>query len=333
MVTALTYWDITAQISAGNIAAVYLFTGEEVFLKRIVEEELRSQLLPGDSLHFNYNVFYAQETPLPVVLDTVRTHPFLAKRRLVILKNADHFDDYEREILSFLQSPVPNTVFVLETDKKLNDKFVKKLAPLSTNVVFSRLEGKGLEKWAGLYVRSQGKKISPDAVSVLAEKVGNELEVLSSALEKLCLYVGEAKQIQSGDIERIIKKTREDTRFTFLNALAGKQTARALAMAHELSRNGKQVSDIIGLINWQLKRIENVKRLSAEGLSQERIARELKLSPYAVKIVATQAARINNQELMRGFQLLLDNDIAIKQGRISPALALETIIVRLCTSK
>ncbi|MCG2703089.1 MAG: hypothetical protein L6366_01765, partial [Candidatus Omnitrophica bacterium] len=119
----------------------------------------------------------------------------------------------------------------------------------------------------------------------------------------------------------------------FLNALAGKQTARALTMAHELSRNGKQVSDIIGLINWQLKRIENVKHLAAEGLSPERISRELKLSPYAVNIVAKQAARINNQELKRGFQLLLEFDISIKQGRISPALALETIIVRLCTAK
>ena len=139
--------------------------------------------------------------------------------------------------------------------------------------------------------------------------------------------------ISEMDIEALIKKTREDTRFTFLNALMKKQTSRALVMASELSRNGKHATDLIGLINWQMKRIESVKQLTENGYTKDKVATELKMTPYVFGIVNKQALLFTTEEIKRDFELLLESDLAIKQGLKSPGLTLETLIVQLCTNK
>ena len=101
-------------------------------------------------------------------------------------------------------------------------------------------------------------------------------------------------------------------------------------MADELSSGGKHATDLIGLINWQLKRIENVKHLSREGVARNDIMLKLKMTPYVFDIVRRQAQRFTTGELASSFKLLLESDMAIKQGLKDPGLALETLIVNLC---
>lgn len=329
----LTYWQIRTALKEKAINSVYIFAGEELFLKRQIEELIKSRLFADSSAEFNLDIFYAEQVGLDKVLDTLRTQPFLAEQRLVILKNADKFFPHEQKLIEFLKENKQKNVFILETEKNLTDKFIKKLVEFSTPVLFAPLQGSDLNKWISDYAKTKGKEIDYNAISLIIEKVGNDLENMMNALNKLCLYAGAQTKLQEQDIEVLIKKTREDTRFTFLNALMSKQTNQALEMANELSRNGKQVSELIGLINWQFKRLDKVKALQEKGYSPEMIIRQLKLTAYIYNIVKQQAGRYTSQELENGFNLLLESDIAIKQGLNSPGLTLETLIVRLCTNK
>lgn len=333
MVKTLTYWQIRTDIKAGKIDPVYVLAGEEVFLKRHIEELIKTRLFATSSAEFNQDIFYAEEASLDKVLDTIRTQPFLAERRLVILKNAEKFSIHEKKIVKFLKEKKNKNVFIFETQKKLSDKFIKKIAPFSTPVLFTPLEGTDLNKWVGAHVKAKGKTMSYNAIALLVEKVGNDLESIINAINKLCLYAVNQKTLKEQDIEILIKKTREDTRFSFLNALMSKQTSRALTMANELSRNGKHVTDLLGLINWQFKRLDKLKQLQQKGYSQDVIIKQLKLTPYIYNIVRKQAGKYSDSQLQNGFNLLLESDVAIKQGLKSPGLTLETLIVQLCANK
>ncbi|MCK4994929.1 MAG: DNA polymerase III subunit delta [Candidatus Omnitrophica bacterium] len=333
MVKSLTYWDILKNIKSKKIDKLYLFTQEELFLKRQVEELLKAEVVDTASIDFNYNVFYAEDATVDEVLDTIKTNPFLGERRLVILKNVEKYSAYEKKLIAFLKNPALKTVFVMETTKKTTDKFVKKITPYATVVEFVSLKGPALNKWIADYALGKGKRISFEGIAILLEKVGNELDTIINALNKLLLYAGDNMIISEMDIESLIKKTRQDTRFTFLNALMNKQTSKALEMANELSRNGKHAADLIGLINWQMKRIESVKALAGDGYSKDRMAKELNMTPYVFNIVHKQSALFSSREIQRGFELLLLSDVSIKQGLKSPGLTLETLIVQLCTNK
>lgn len=333
MVKSLTYWDILKNIQAKKIDVLYLFSQEELFLKRQVEELMKDAVVGEGSADFNCNVFYAEDVPIDEVLDTIRTNPFLGERRLVILKDVEKYSGYEKKLTAFLKKPALKTVFIMETAKKSSDKFIKKIVPYATEVVFSQLNGPALNKWISEYAKTKGKKISHEGIALLVEKVGNELDVIVNALNKLFLYAGDSLMISEMDIESLIKKTRQDTRFTFLNALMTKQTGIALEMASELSRNGKHATDLIGLINWQMKRLESVKELAESGYSKDVMAKALNMTPYVFNIIHKQAAFFSLEEIKRGFELLLSSDVAIKQGLKSPGLTLETLIVQLCTNK
>ncbi len=333
MVKTLTYWQIRTDIKAGKIDSVYVFAGQEEFLKRQIVELIKAHLFKNSSSEFNQDVFYGEEAGLDKVLDTIRTQPFLSERRLVILKNSEKFSVHDKKIVEFLKENKSKNVFILETQKKLTDKFIKKVTPFSTAVLFDPLQGADLNKWVGAHAKSKGKSISYNAIALLIEKIGNDLEGIINAVNKLCLYAADQKTLSEQDIEVLIKKTREDTRFTFLNALMSKQTSQALVMANELSRNGKHVTDLIGLINWQFKRIDKMRQLQTKGYTQEQIIQALKLTPYVYNIVKKQAGKYSDKQLEKGFNLLLDCDMEIKQGLKSPGLTLETLIVRLCTNK
>ncbi len=333
MVKSLTYWDILKNIKSKKIDMLYLFTQEELFLKRQVEELFRNEIIDKATADFNYNVFYAEDADIDEVLDTIKTNPFLGERRLVILKNIEKYYPHEKKLTAFLKNPAPKTVFIMETIKKSSDKFIKKITPYSTEVSFSPLKGPQLNKWISEYAKGKGKRISFEGIEILLEKIGNELDTIINALNKLLLYAGDNMIISEMDIESLIKKTREDTRFTFLNAIMNKQTGIALEMASVLSRNGKHATDLIGLINWQMKRIEGVKLLTKSGWTKDKMAAQLKMTPYVFNIVHKQSERFTRQQIERGFELLLSSDLALKQGLKSPGLTLETLIVQLCTNK
>lgn len=332
MVRNLSYWQLQSQIDLRQFSPVYLFAGEEDFLKRQVQESIKKYLFSQNSLPFNYDLFYAEDAGFEAVLDVIRTQPFLSEKRLVVIKNLEKFSPYEKPLLNFLKNPFSKTILILETQKNINDKFIKKLTAYLTVVEFCPLQGQDLIRWINKHVHSCKRKISHDAVILLIEKVGNELGIVLSVLNKLCLYVDQEKMITEEDVETLVEKTKEETRFAFLDALTTKQTSRALLMANELTRGGKNITDIIGLINWQLKRIERVKGLTIEGYSQQDIAGMLNLSTYVIGIINKQAALFTKGALEKGFALLLESDLAIKQGLKNPCLVLEMLIVRLCAN-
>ncbi|MCP4650165.1 MAG: DNA polymerase III subunit delta [PVC group bacterium] len=330
MVKSFSYWDVKSDISSGRIEPLYLFAGEEIFLKRSIEEEIKKVLVPAESIHFNFNVFYAEEGNFNAVLDAVTTQPFMTSRRLVIVKNVEKFSAFEKDLLAFLSRPIQNSCLILETDKKLGDKFIKKIVKFVRPIIFSCLDESGLRKWVNNYTKIRGKKISLSAVTLLIENIGSDLDAVANALDKLLVYSRTAKQIDEKAVIELVSKTTTDSRFALLDALMYKRVDRALIIANELAGDGKHVTDIIGLINWQLKRVEAVKQLSEQGCPQSEMARQLKMSPYVVNIVQKQASRFKKEEIEKGFRYLLESDLMIKKGLKNPLWTLETLIVRLC---
>jgi len=334
MVNVLTYWDVHKQIKSGKLSPVYLFTGEELFLKKEIEGLIQHVIFKGKASDLDHNIFYAQDSSLDDVLGTLKTQPFAVEQRLVVLRDVEKFSQHEKKLIEFFSSGLSRkAVFIIETGKRHTDKFIKKIAEFCTVAAFSELEEKELYKWINTFARKHDKQISSPGIALLVEKLGCELEGIVNALSKLFLYCAGKKAISEADVELLIKKTRQNTRFAFLNALMRRQTGRALIMANELSRGGKHATDLIGLINWQLKRMENVKKVSQPGAPKAEMLRKLKMTPYVFNIIRKQAQNFSIHEIEKNFKLLLESDMAIKQGTKSPGLALETLIVDICMRK
>src|SRR3989338_9362122 len=92
---------------------LYLFLGREEFLKKQTLDRLKAKVCPGVSPAFNYEEFSAGEDNLSKIMDCARTAPFMAKFRMLVVKDADRFSPEEKEALVSFAGNLPSSVVMV----------------------------------------------------------------------------------------------------------------------------------------------------------------------------------------------------------------------------
>ena len=126
--------------------------------------------------------------------------------------------------------------------------------------------------------------------------MGNDLQLLSNALDNLTLYIGARGTIEASDVEKIVGPDLTTSTFELFDAvcLGGKQ--KALGILENLFKEGISSSQILGALIYQLLSERN------------------RFKPSQFECIL--------QELQK-------TDSDIKAGRQDQRIALELLIVRL----
>ena len=119
--------------------------------------------------------------------------------------------------------------------------------------------------------------------------------------------------------------------FALTDALGTANAAGALTAVRDQLLGGKEPLEVLGLIGWQLNRWVMVKRLLDERVSAERIGAVMGLRPWQVQRLSSEVVhrplRMLQDLLARCWQL----DVEAKRGRALPQLALEQLIIEICS--
>ncbi len=315
---------------------VYLFDGEEEFLKEEKVCKLAQDLLSEPTKDLNKTVFFAQDVDGPTIVSHARTLPFLSSKRLIVVKEVERLSPVDEDlIVSYLKNPTKTTCLVLETKKAdRKGKLYQAARSYGRIISFDRLYEDQIDRWIGSRVRNFGKSISFEAREALRENIGGNLGTLSQAIEKVITYVGKKDEISAGDIEEVVGKSAKSRIFDLTDAIGRKQKARALKILHDLVGDGKNAPEVIGMLFWQLRRITRAKRLLTQGhLPRQKLASELKVHSSFLDDFIAQTRNFRMEELERGIELLLEADAKTKTGRMAQDVALELLVVRLCSQK
>lgn len=317
-----------------KIKSVYLLAGGEGFLKQRVLDKIKSAVLSPMTEDLNYNLFYGRDAQGPAIIDCIATLPFMAKKRLVVVKDVDQLPPSHKEsLISYCRSPRETTCLVLESGQiNLEREFYRSIAGGGGKVMsFRPLSDSEIPGWIRDRVKDLGgKKIAQQAVDILKDNIGNDLRFLSLAIEKLISYVGDRDSITGKDTEAVVGRTVADTAFELIEAIAQKRASNALSILSSLLREGKKASEITGLIGWQLRRIWRAKELLSEGNSKDKIAKELRINRHFLDKFIKQVRAFQAQKLKEDFQILLEADLDIKTGHLREKVILELLIIRLC---
>ena len=76
-------------LSRGEIRCAYLIAGEEPLFRDEALEALRAAVLAGGPADFNFDRIDGDTASVPRLLDSVRSLPVLAPRRLVVLREPE----------------------------------------------------------------------------------------------------------------------------------------------------------------------------------------------------------------------------------------------------
>ncbi|MFZ5817375.1 MAG: DNA polymerase III subunit delta [Bacillota bacterium] len=343
------YREALDEIRAGKFRPVYLVYGGEAFLKEELFHALRAALVQPETADFNYHVLDPSPDQVSQALALAQTQPFFAERRLVVVKDCPAIIPSRRRteeegegdeekpsgddgLVQYLKSPVPSTTLLfLAEGVDSRRKVTRALVASGGAVECQPLKEDDALMWAQSRAQSKGKKLGSLAARTLLDKVGTDLRLLDSELEKLSLFVGEGREITQQDVESCVSNLAETEVFRLTEAVMLKQRTRALALLEQCLRQVDHPLQLLAALTNRFRQILLVKALVAKGVSRKDGATLARMHPFAYEKMTGHVANLQRDEVVRALQRLLEADLAMKSG-FDPKLTLETLVVELMGS-
>lgn len=332
---------------------LHVFFGKDSFSLRERLDELRSSLDDDGMLASNTVVLDGRRTSLAEVTAACDTVPFLAAHRLVIvegllarLAGAGRGRRAQTggrpaggrgpsaEIAAWLpladyvgRMP-PSTHLVLvdgevQGENALRDALkgkgeVREFRPLD-------LRSDAVRKWLQNRARSLGLALTPGAVRLLADSVGNDLWTMSGELEKLSVYAG-GRPVSEEDVRALVSAVRETSVFPLVDAIVEGRPAAAVRLLRQMFRQQSSASYVLAMIQRQLRHLAVAREMMEAGASSRRIGEVVRLPYQALDRLLEQATRYPPLRLRAAFRRLLEADLQIKRGIYHDELALELLV-------
>ncbi|HEY0705511.1 MAG TPA: DNA polymerase III subunit delta [Polyangia bacterium] len=327
--------DVLASIEAGDLAPVYALVGEETHPIERCLEALKKAVV-GDAAaregSFNLDTFDLKQSGVSAALDSARTMPMFAKRRLVIGRGLGELkaDDLV-PLLAYIDDPNPTTCLVLVGPGKIDGRLkvfqaLKKAGFLHD---FQRLRDWQLAQWVEAEARRRGLAIVPDAARALADAAGPELGRLSVCLDQVALYAGEGVKLTAAHVEAVIPGSRERGIFELTKAIGAGQKTQAMALLANLLSHREPPLRIQFMLVRQFRQIWRAKELDAAGVSRPEIAGQVGMSPHFLDDVLIPARRMSATALRRSFTLLYEADKRLKSSRVDPEIQISKLVLAL----
>ncbi len=311
---------------------VYLLYGEEDFLIDNLADNLIDQSLAEPTRSFNLDVVYGSDVSSQDILSRILSFPMMDDRRLVLVREFDKVTDKE-SLVPYLQRPSPTSILALVVPKsELTGKFYDAAAPSVTFVKCDRLSANEIPGWITSRVRSLGKNITPDAADMVAASVNRSLREIQNELDKLFVYIGDARSITSDDVQHLVGMSRQYNIFELQKFIGLRDLPHALEILEHMLRKGESPVGMIVMISRYCQRLWLLHDPSVRSLSESRLPPILSLRPAAIREYR-QAARLYSQkELENSFFELTRADELLKSTSMDPAAVMTVLVYNLIKS-
>ena len=305
--------------------AIAVFYGDEEFqkskaLSRLLDELLPPQVDRGMAL-CEYDGTKGEEQggpTLATVMDDLMTMPFLADRRIVVIRDADKFiSAYREKLENYLKSPSPTGTLVL-TCRALpkNTKLYKAAAASGAVLVECKKLGlAGLTNFVMEQARVRNKHLSKPVAMRLLEVVSADQGLLAGEIEKLCLYAHDRDTITDADIDEMVGLTREEKIFAAMDAAALGNLPKALQLWHQVTSTDKDaVFKAVGGMCYKVRSWLRAHEMLADGMDSLAVARNAGLwrnpsdlpalirrqPPLRLKRILARIAQLDSQAKVGG---------------------------------
>ncbi len=233
--------ELKGDLKAGTPKPVYLFYGEEAFLRDYYLDKLKALILPDGLEDFNLHAARGKECSLDWIEQAVDCLPMMSRRTLVTVTDFDLFSQGEkgRDRLMELLGSLPEygtLVFVYDLLSPRLDgrsKLLALLKKLGGVVDFQRQDGEQLTDWICRQFKKAGKSIDTRDAGYLVFLCGDLMHDLSSEIGKIAAYCPHDR-VTREDIDALAVPKVDAVAFKMTDALAGKDFDRAASVLADL---------------------------------------------------------------------------------------------------
>lgn len=331
------------------LSGVRLYYGNDGLRMDQTIEQLIERVLPdADTRPFNLERIDGEEVRLSEILVLARSLPFMAKRRVVVVREPGFFAagarkkglitaEEEQALLDFCAAPNPDSLLIFRyTTEDAPAAFLKKLIAACDATQCQQPKGRDVAPWLRAEAKKIGKSFTPQALAMLEELAPQDgTLLLASELEKLRLYLTDRDDalITEEDVAAIVTPSPTHTIFNLTDAVVEGRTAAALAAYRDCLYLGSKSPQVLRQLEDTVRRLLEVQAMLAEGMSQSAIRAEIKRHEFYVKKLTAQARRLSSDALAHLYCYLVDCDVKSKRtARLDMDAFVEEVIINCCAT-
>ena len=327
---------------------LHIFYGRDTFSLRQALAQIKAQLEPQEMLDYNVTFLEGRQVTPEQLMAVCETVPFLASHRLVIVEGllqrfqtgrgrapprrgrkgeaAGDLDRW-RPFADYIGQMPSSTILVLtDEDVSAGNPLLGLLKPGAEIRHFQPPHRRALPDWIRGRAADSGLKLTPRAIQLLADLVGNDLWILASEIDKLAAYAN-GQSLDEPDLRALVSAAREVNVFTVVDAIVEGRAALATKLLRQIVAQGADSSYVFAMIVRQYRNLVQARELLDAGGRSSEVANRLNIrSQFALERLLQQAERCDWPRLMAAYRRLVAADAAIKRGIYNEELSLTLLV-------
>lgn len=323
-------------LSAGQPGQLYIFHGEETYLRDHYLGRLREVILAGGLGEFNRHDLSAKDMSPHALEEAVDCLPMIAERTLIEVTDFDLFKAGEKEEYIRILSNLPDyccLVFlydVLEYKPDARTKLAQAVKAHGTAVNFARQSPRELADWVRRHFKAQGKDIDPRLCEELIFLCGDLMHSLQQEVGKIAAYA-KGDKITRADMEAVATPQLSAVVFRIADAIGEKNFDRAAAILGELYQMQKSPYEIMGAFGKQMRQLYSA-RLALDRQKNAAWVAGLWGMRYPADRLLVSARRFSLQWCRRAVVRCAQTDLAMKSTGQDAKELMTTLLLELANT-
>lgn len=313
------YQKLKKDLSAGKPDKLYIFHGEETYLRDYYLGKLRELLLGGGMEEFNLHEISAKEMSPHALEEAVDCLPMMAERTMVQVTDFDLFKagEKDREAYIHILTQLPEyccVVFLYDLIDYKGDARTKLAAALKANgtvVNFVRQDQGDLVDWVRRRFRALGKDIDSRMALDLIFLCGDLMHNLIGEIGKIAAYA-KGPHITREDIEAVATPQLDAVVFRMTDAIGEGQFDKAMGVLGELYQMQEAPIKIMWSLGRQMRQLYSARLALERGQGASFVAGLWNLKPYPADKLVRSAKRFSLPWCRRAVVRCGQVDLAMK---------------------
>jgi DNA polymerase-3 subunit delta len=345
--------------SPATLRPGYVLLGDEAFLYQRCRQGVLAALAPPETRDFSLHDLDLADETIFDILDRAQTPSLMAPFQVFFIRGLKNLygrgskkAEFEA-IEHYFRSPNPQALLLFVADhlriptdlrkmdyqdKERYDRIRDTIADWCGFVELARVTEDDAVRWVVATAEARSVKFDPDAARELVDALGADMMLVSSELEKLCLYVEGKNRITLGDVETMVLAAKQRSLYELTDAISQKDRTRALLLLHGLlnaSDGGEDAA--IGHLYMLARTFRQMLIILEKNVRDSRaiwavLWQGFRMPPFAAEDLIRQARRYKSRAaLTRALRMVAKADLELRSSPANKLLVLERLILALST--
>ena len=332
------YQKLKQDLKSGTLGSLYVFHGEEAYLRDYYLGQMKQKLLPPGMEAFNYHVIQGKEFDLKALAQTVDCLPMMSPRTMIVVNDYDLFKG-DKEGLTAILKDLPDyvcLVFVYDLIEYKSDARTKLAGVIKEKgsvVPFNRQEQGDLVDWIARRFRAMDHDIGTEDAKYLIFLCGDLMHTLISEIGKIGAYASHRRGTRA-DIDAVATPQLDAVVFQMTDAISAGDFDKAASVLGDLYHMQEPPIKLLAALGKQLRQLYTA-RLALEHRKGSRYLMELwgLRSAYPAERMMQSARRFSLGWCRRAVIRCGEVDLAMKSTGADGEELLTGLLMELAVKK